>query len=60
MDYMEELDKIRSTYFIGLLTYEEAKVQCQPILDKMNERAKEIAKKHGKKPLVIKFAGLFR
>jgi len=44
----------------GCLTYEEAKMQCKPILDAMNERMKVIALKHGKKPLVIKFAGLFR
>jgi hypothetical protein len=44
----------------GVITYDEAKRRAQPYLDKVNARAREIAKKYGKKHSNFTFTGIVR
>ncbi len=60
MDYKTEIEKVKASYFMGCISYEEAKIQCEPLLEEMNKKIVEISKKHGKKPYKMTFTGLFR
>lgn len=51
---------IRNRLYWGVITYDEAKAEAEPIIEKMNERIAEIAKKHGKRPYKLSFAALMR
>ena len=42
------------------LTYDEAKKEAQPIIDEMNEKARAIAKKWGRKHTNFTFGALIR
>jgi len=41
-------------------SYEKAKELATPVINSFNEKAKEIAKKYGKRPIKKTFAGCFR
>ena len=56
----EQLMLIRSAFYAGKLTYDEAKVKAQPFLDEINKQAVIIAKKHNQKPFKASFAGVMR
>ena len=60
MNFKEEIEKIKLKFMSGSITYEQAKWEADPIIKKANQKALEIAKKYGKKPIKIKFTGLFR
>ncbi len=53
--YRENLADIRARMLRGYITVAEAKAEAQPILDEMNTKGKELAKKYSKtfKPLNI-------
>lgn len=59
-EYKDLLDVIRRDMMNGVLTYEEAKEKAQPIIDEMNELARGIAKKYGKKHQDFTFSKLMR
>lgn len=59
-EYKDLLDVIRRDMINGVLTYEEAKEKAQPIIDEMNELARGIAKKYGKKHQDFTFSKLMR
>ena len=44
----EDLKKIQTALALGYLSYDEAQQEAAPIIARMNERAREIAKKHGR------------
>jgi len=44
-----ELGDIKKRYDTGEIDREEAKLLAKPVLDRVNIRSAEIAKKHGKK-----------
>ncbi len=52
--------EIRRRYYSNEITREEAKQLAEPILERVNIRAKEIAKKHDKKPYKIDFTNAMR
>lgn len=54
------LDKIRHSLASGSISYDEAKIKAQPIIEVMNNKAKEVAKQFGKKPIKFSFASLMR
>lgn len=60
MNLREELLPIKMAFISGEISYEEARNKCQPIIDNFNQKAKEIAKKHGRKFKNLTFTGLFR
>lgn len=59
-EYKDLLDVIRRDMINGVLTYEEAKEKAQPIIDEMNDLARGIAKKYGKKHQDFTFSKLMR
>lgn len=59
-EYKDLLDVIRRDMINGVLTYDEAKEKAQPIIDEMNEIARGIAKKYGKKHQDFTFSKLMR
>jgi hypothetical protein len=42
------------------ITYDEAKKEAQPIIDAINAKNKEIAKKYNKRPSKLSFAAIMR
>lgn len=59
-EYKDLLDVIRRDMINGVLTYEEAKEKAQPIIDEMNDLARAVAKKYGKKHQDFTFSKLMR
>lgn len=62
MDYthVNALNEIKYKLKIGVLDYDDAKARAKPHLEAMNDKAKEIAKRHGMRPKKITFAGFMR
>lgn len=60
MNLIQELEPIKIAFMSGQIDYKKAKEVSMPIIEKFNERAKEIAEKYGKKPIKKTFAGCFR
>jgi hypothetical protein len=56
----EELRLLDLRYKTGDISYEELKAKAFPLLDIVNEKAREIAKKFKVKPKLIKFGNFFR
>ncbi len=59
-DLKDRIDEIRVALFRGLLSYDEAQEQAKPVIDEMNRRGREIAKKYGKSFRPFSFAALMR
>ena len=60
MDLREKITEIKVRFLAGELTYEQAKKSADPFISQFNEKAKEIAKKHKRKPIKINFVGMMR
>lgn len=50
----------RNAKKLGLITYDQAKKIAQPIIDEMNEKAREVAEKYGQKHRNFTFSALMR
>ena len=59
-DYRNAIEYIRFKMVKGLITYDEAKAEAQPIIDEMNKKGLEIAEKYGKKFKGFTFSSLMR
>jgi hypothetical protein len=59
-DLKNKIDEIRTALFRGALSYDDAKLQAQPVIDEMNRRGREIAQKYGKSFRPFSFATLMR
>ena len=59
-DNMAFFDHIRKLMLSGAITQEQAKEQTQERLDAMNEKGKEIAKRHGKRFQPFTFSKMMR
>lgn len=57
---MSRVNRIKRWYYGGLVTYDEAKRLMEPVLEDINTKGAEIAKKYNKRPRPITFAGLMR
>ena len=60
---MNEYEQIKlqiNDYKLGLLTYDELVAVCQPIVDVMNIKNADIAKRHGMKTRKIFFKSIIR
>jgi lysophospholipase L1-like esterase len=57
---INQIQSIKYAFISGEISYEKAKELATPIINSYNEKAKEIAKKYGKKAIKLSFAGLFR
>jgi hypothetical protein len=60
MDDRAKIFNIRGRLLTGALTYDEAKAEVSPIIEAMNKRARDIARKHGKRFIGFTFSGLMR
>ena len=58
--YREEIMRIKRLLERSEISYTEAKSLASPIIEEMNQKAKEIAKKHNKRFTPFSFAMLMR
>lgn len=59
--YRQFFENLKYQLANGLVTYDEAKIIAQPMIDELNAKRQEIAKKHGKrKTYNLNFIGLIR
>lgn len=56
----EKIEAIRVQLSHGVITYEQAKKQAEPIIASINARAKEIAKKYNQRPRLVSFNEIMR
>lgn len=56
----EQIEAIRAQLSHGFITYEQAKKQAEPIIAKINAKAKEIAKKYNQRPRLLTFNEIMR
>lgn len=59
-DYRNAIEYIRFKMIKGLITYDEAKAEAKPIIDEMNKKGFEIAKKYNRRFKKFTFASLMR
>ena len=57
---VQELANIELWLKLGAIDYDKAKEMAQPYIDAINEKSKEIAKKHGMKPRLVGFHNFMR
>ena len=60
LKYKIKLDEINFLLIKGYISYEEAKQKAQPIIDEMNSKGKEIAKKYNQRFKPFTFSYLMR
>jgi ribosomal protein S11 len=60
MKHTEEMNNIKMWMYQGTITYDKAKELAEPHIAALNEKAREIAKKHGARPRQITFAAFMR
>lgn len=54
------MQDIRRRMLRGEISYEEAKTEATPIIDEINAKAKELAKKHKVRASKVSFAAIMR
>lgn len=54
------INHAKNALALGWMTYDEAKEYTEPVIRRINEKAKEIAKKQGMKPRFVNFSSLMR
>ena len=60
MDYRAKIELIRSEYIHGKINLKTAEDAVKPLLEQMNIKGAEIARKHGKKFRPLTFGYIFR
>ena len=58
--YREFFEHLRGLLLAGAIGYDQAKQQAESVLDEMNDKGREIAKKHGKKFRPFTFTSMMR
>lgn len=56
----EQIAIIRGKLISGQITYDQAKILAEPIISRINNKAKEVARKHKVKPKYVDFTNLMR
>lgn len=59
-NYKQLINEIKFKLQVGILEYNEAKIEAEPIILEMNLKGKEIAKKFNQKFRPFTFASLMR
>lgn len=54
------IESVRVALNTGQITYEQARKKAKPVIDSINEKSKELAKKYGVRPQLVSFEGLMR
>lgn len=60
MEYKKLIEEIKYKLNTGVIDYYQAKQEAEPIINEMNKKGKEIAKKFGQRFRPFSFAGLMR
>jgi hypothetical protein len=60
MEERKALYEIKMKLLSGLITYDEAKAQAKPFINALNERCKQMAKKHGRRFVETTFSQQIR
>lgn len=60
IDNRAAIERIRKAMLAGEISYSEAAEQAAPVIKRINEQAKAIAKKHGVRPSMVSFAAIMR
>lgn len=55
-----QIDVIKAMLMNKEITYDQAKKMAMPIIDMMNKKSEEVAKKHKMRPKYFNFSGLMR
>lgn len=58
--YRFQLETLKMRMLSGSLTYEQAKEEAQPIIDEMNKKAQEIARRYHRRHKKFTFSQLMR
>lgn len=56
----EDIAEIKKALALGYISYDEAKIEAKPVLDRINKKGKEIAKKYNKNYRPITFIEIIR
>lgn len=56
----EKIEAIKAQLSCGQIAYDEARTQAEPIIAKINAKAREIAKKYNQRPRLVSFNEIFR
>lgn len=60
MEERKALYEIKMKLLSGLITYDEAKAQAKPFINALNEKGRQIAKKHGRRFVETTFSQQMR
>lgn len=60
MKNRKEIDAIKADFSHGFITYDEAREKAEPIIARINTKAREIAKKYNQRPRMVTFNEIFR
>lgn len=56
----KDIEEIKIALALGYISYDEAKIEAKPILDRINKKGKEIAKKYNKNYYPVTFTEIIR
>lgn len=57
---IQQIQDIKYRMLTGVITYDKAREEAEPVLKHMNERGKEIARQYGARHKPITFTGVMR
>lgn len=57
---LEDIREIKISLALGYITYDEAKKEAKPIIERINKRGREIAKKYNKNYYDLTFSEIMR
>lgn len=60
LELRTKIEDIKMRLKTNQITYDEAKIEAEPVIDEINKIGAEVAKKFGKKPIKLNFIGLMR
>ena len=56
----QDIEEIKKALALGYISYDEAKIEAEPILSRINKKGQEIAKKYDKPYYKITFSEIIR
>ena len=60
MHNVQAIQEIKTALDLGYISYEQARLQAQPIINNINQKAIELAKKYKTKPQLVTFYSIMR
>ena len=60
MHNLQTIQEIKTALDLGYISYEQARLQAQPIIKNINQKAKDLAKKYKTKPQLVDFYSIMR